>query len=197
MYNCIVLSNDILTKNTIEAYINESEEMTLNAIFSDSGEVLTFLKKHPIDLLFIDIDETESTFELLNNIEETIKLVFISSNPSFALNAFKFLTIDYLLKPISEARFIKTIEKVKYMTFSLDINERVSELSFHKILMIQSGQKKWKVPSQSIILIESIGEYVKVYCTNQLIVSLGALRDFMTTFPEKSLFGFINRMWFL
>lgn len=73
------------------------------------------LSKVNPDLIFVDVRlGSETIFELLDNIEyQNYKIVFTTAFANFALQAFKYEALDYLLKPYSPKAVIKVIERVK------------------------------------------------------------------------------------
>lgn len=66
------------------------------------------------DLVFLDVQMPKLTgFEMLEVIDNIPQIIFSTAYDEFALKAFEFGAVDYLLKPYSQARFAKALEKVK------------------------------------------------------------------------------------
>jgi two-component system LytT family response regulator len=87
-------------------------------VIDDAASVVEALKKikdlQP-DLLFLDVQLPDGTgfdiLELLPNLK--FNIIFVSAFDKYAINAFKFSAIDYLLKPVEPDLLIKAIEKSK------------------------------------------------------------------------------------
>lgn len=83
--------------------------------FSSSMKAFDYLKSNDIDLLFLDIEMPfMNGFELLSKLDEiNFSLVFVTAYNQFAINAFKFNAVDYLVKPINVEELKAVVEKVE------------------------------------------------------------------------------------
>ena len=186
MYRFVIIDRDQSTIEVIKKIIAKDNEFLLLGIYRDLSDASTYLRfhKNEVDYILMGVYlHSLKNYEFLNSLEDSCKIIFFISEPEFALTAFNFNTIDLLLKPISEERFNKSIEKIKSWT---RIKESINNIGLsHKNITITSGQKKWKIQTDSIVFAESIGEYIKIWCTNQTIIALGALKDFYSLLPPK------------
>ena len=83
---------------------------------SSASEARKFLKSGEIDLMFLDIEMPNgSGFDLLESLDEPIdfKIIFITAYHEYALRAFKFSAVDYLLKPINYEELKQAVSKVR------------------------------------------------------------------------------------
>jgi len=73
------------------------------------------LKEHTPDVLFLDIQMQDGTgFDLLEILPEiNFKIIFTTASDAFAIRAFKFSAVDYLLKPVDPEELVAAVEKVK------------------------------------------------------------------------------------
>ena len=85
------------------------------AEFSNAIDGIKFLNKQTVDVIFLDIHMPGfSGFDFVQTLKNPPKIVLITSDTKFAIDAYEYLSIvDYLVKPITEERFRKSIEKVK------------------------------------------------------------------------------------
>ncbi|MBD81009.1 MAG: DNA-binding response regulator [Crocinitomicaceae bacterium] len=76
---------------------------------------LEVLNKYHPDLIFLDVRLGDgSGFDLLKNMQsKSIKIVFVTAYDQYAIKAFKFNAIDYLLKPVSEQDLVRSIKRAK------------------------------------------------------------------------------------
>jgi len=111
--NCIIVDDDKLSRKIIEEFVNKTESLTLMDSFVNAVDAANYLKKKDgVDLIFLDIEMPEMTgIEFLNSIENPPQVVVISSKEKYALNAFEYDVVDYLLKPVSYSRFFKAIDR--------------------------------------------------------------------------------------
>ncbi len=112
----IVVDDEAKSRNTlissIKTYTPEIE------VVDDAASVVEALKKireHQPDLLFLDVQLPDgSGFDILELLPKlNLKVIFVSAYDKYAINAFKFSAIDYLLKPIEPELLIKAVEKSK------------------------------------------------------------------------------------
>jgi DNA-binding LytR/AlgR family response regulator len=155
--NCIIVDDDKLSCKIVEEYVNKSSTLTLIGIYSDSVEARNILtKRHDIDLIFLDIEMPEMNgFDFINSLEFPPNIVIISAAEEYALKAFDFNVVDYLLKPITYGRFCKAIDKTaRYFT-----RKEVSNTGDEEIF-IKKGSSLVKLKLRDIIYIEALENYV-------------------------------------
>ena len=101
--NCIIVDDDILTCKILEGYVSKSTSLNLAGVFSDSvaaRDVLT--KRKDIDLVILDIQMPEMNgFDFIRSLDFPPNIIIVSSAEEFALKAFDFNVVDYLLKPVT------------------------------------------------------------------------------------------------
>lgn len=118
-YNAYAYLQTMLRKLMPEAEILgqiESVEDTVNWFNTNA---------HP-DLVFLDIQLSDGkSFEIFNHIQINAPIIFTTAYDQFALDAFKYNSIDYLLKPIHQDDLAKSLEKYRKQHFSFDV--RMSE----------------------------------------------------------------------
>jgi len=132
------------------------------------------LKKTTPDLLFLDIQMQDgSGFDLLEILPEIkFKLIFTTASDAFAIRAFKFSAIDYLLKPIDPDELMAAVKKA---TENLEDNSRnvaallenVKEKSTPKRLALHTLEKIHIAETAEILRLESSGNYTTFFFTDQ------------------------------
>jgi DNA-binding LytR/AlgR family response regulator len=155
--NCIIVDDDKLSCKVIEGYVNKYSTLNLIGSYSDSIEARNILtRRHDIDLIFLDIMMPEMNgFDFIGSLESPPNIIIISSAEEHALRAFDFNVVDYLLKPISYARFCKAIDKVeRYYT------KREVPNSGDEEIFIKSGSSLVKLKLRDIIYVEALENYV-------------------------------------
>ncbi|MBK8501829.1 MAG: response regulator transcription factor [Saprospiraceae bacterium] len=121
------LQNRLLLKYLLKRYTPE-----VTSIFETDniGEARDVLSKGDIRILFLDIHlKGENGFSLLDSItEQSCEIIFVTADRSFAVKAFKYSALDYLIKPIDESEFKQSILKAvkKINRDSLDSQQQLS-----------------------------------------------------------------------
>lgn len=113
MINCLLIDDDKVSRVLLEKYISKSGFFNLIATFDNAIDASMYLQNEKkIDLIFLDIEMPEmSGVEFLKNVENLPMIIVISAKEKYAIEAIEFNVIDYLLKPVPFARFLKAANK--------------------------------------------------------------------------------------
>jgi DNA-binding LytR/AlgR family response regulator len=155
--NCIIVDDDILTCKILEGYVSKFTSLNLMGTFSDSVEARDVLtNRHDIDLVILDIMMPKmSGFDFIRSLESPPNIIIVSSAEEFAIKAFDFNVVDYLLKPVTYGRFCKAIDKtIRYFSRKEVINKTDEEI------FIKKGSSLVKLKLTEIIFIEALENYV-------------------------------------
>ena len=155
--NCIIVDDDLITCKILEGYVSKSTSLNLIGTFSDSvaaRDIMT--KRKDIDLIFLDIQMPEMNgVDFIRSLDFPPNIIIVSSAEEFALKAFDFNVVDYLLKPVSYGRFCKAIDKtIRYFTRKEITNSGDEEI------FIKKGSSLVKLKLTEIIYIEALENYV-------------------------------------
>ncbi len=155
--NCIIVDDDKMSCKLLEGYVNKSSSLNLIGTYSDSiaaRNVITDRKD--IDLIILDIEMPElNGFDFIGSLDVPPNIIIVTSGEDYALKAFDFNVVDYLLKPISYGRFCKAIDKtIRYYS-----RKEVSNTGDEEIF-IKKGSSLVKLKLKDIIYIEALENYV-------------------------------------
>lgn len=156
----------------IKIYCSEIE------IIGEADSVLTglqLIKQEQPDLIFLDIKMKDGTgFDLLNRVSnKEFAIVFLTAYDEYAIKAFKFSAIDYLLKPLDPDDLIKTLNKVsKYLNFEKQqlsqlINNLNSIKKESKKMVLKTMESIFLINIPDIIRCEATGNYTRFILKNQ------------------------------
>jgi DNA-binding LytR/AlgR family response regulator len=161
--NCIIVDDDILTCKILEGYVSKSTALNLVGTFSDSIEARDVLsKRQDIDLVILDIQMPNMDgFDFIRSLDFPPNIILISSAEEFALKAFDFNVVDFLLKPVTYGRFCKAIDKtIRYFS------RKESAPSGDEEIFIKKGSSLVKLKLTEIIYIEALENYVTLNTNN-------------------------------
>lgn len=90
-------------------------EMAVQEIFATVKETVIYLQgNRTVDLLFLDIELADGIgLEILTQVNRSIPVIFTTAYEEYALEAFQYLSVDYLLKPIKKMALERSIEKYR------------------------------------------------------------------------------------
>jgi DNA-binding LytR/AlgR family response regulator len=155
--NCIIIDDDTLSCRIFEEYVNKSSALTLIGSFNNSIEARNVItNRKDVDLLILDIQMPEMNgFDFMGSLDFHPNIIIVSSAEEYALKAFDFNVVDYLLKPVTYGRFCKAIDKtIRYYTRKEATNTDDEEI------FIKKGSSLVKLKLREIIYIEALENYV-------------------------------------
>jgi DNA-binding LytR/AlgR family response regulator len=111
--NCIAIEDEPLALKKIEEFIGQIDYLNLLGSFDNAVDAIGFLKTNPVDLIFLDIRMKKlSGIQFLESLQIKPKVIITSAYDEFALKGYELDVADYLLKPFSFERFVKSVDKV-------------------------------------------------------------------------------------
>jgi two-component system LytT family response regulator len=125
------------------------------------ADAIDWLNAHPMpDLFFMDIHLADDlSFELFRKVKITAPVIFTTAYDQYAIRAFKYNGIDYLLKPIQQADLKRALDKVKQFTHQ-------PQLNLEEIALLVSAAKEKKVFRERFLIPQ--GEQLKLIATTQV-----------------------------
>ena len=176
---CIIVDDEYPARALLEDYVGRIPYLDLVATCKNTEEAKAYLRSHPVDLMFMDIQmpgEKGTTF--LRSLENKPLAIMTTAYSDYALEGYELEVVDYLVKPISFERFMKATEKA-YSRFKS--NSALVEPSY---IYLKADHKVHKVDVAEIIYIEGAREYVIFHLVSGKIMSLEALKNLEETLPE-------------
>ncbi len=155
--NCIIVDDDKMTCKILEGYVSKSSSLNLVGSFSDSVAARNIItERKDIDLVILDIEMPEMDgFDFIVSLDSPPNIIIVSSAEQYAVKAFDFNVVDYLLKPVTYGRFIKAIDKtIRYYSRKEVTNTGDEEI------FIKKGSSLVKLKLKDIIFIEALENYV-------------------------------------
>ncbi len=171
------------------------------AIIAEADSVKTgqeAIRQYLPDLVFLDVEMADGTgFDLLQGLLPIrFKVIFITAYQEFAIKAFRFSAIDFLLKPIDPEDLVEAVRKAEE-TMSKDL----LEMQFHNLfsnmersknnqkLILKTSEKIYSVNVQDIVRCESEKNYSTFYLLNgqKLLVST-TLKEYETMLVPMGFF---------
>ncbi len=175
---------------------------------ADSGEAaVAAIKRHEPDLVFLDVQmpglDGFAVIRALHTAKINLpRVIFITAHDRFALRAFEVHAFDYLLKPVSEARFRDALQRARVQQeqstdgFSARVQAMLEQLqrekSFVERMLVQEDSRSIFVTVKEIFWVEADRNYLLLHCgkkTHTLRSTLDALQDAL----DPKLFVRINR----
>lgn len=161
--NCIIIDDDELSRRVVEEFIGRTDFLNLTHSFSNPVEAINYIKQgEEVHLIFLDVEMPEMTgIEFLNSLSHPPQVIIVSSKEKYAIQAFDYSVTDYLLKPITYARFFKAASKA-YELF----NKGRSLTDTDKEIFIKKNSSLVRIKYNDILWVEALENYVVINTTN-------------------------------
>ena len=187
MIKCIAIDDEPLALKQIASYVEKTPFLELKKVFESPIDTLSYLQNNQIDLMFVDINMPDlNGMDFVKSIENPPKIIFTTAYSEYALEGFKVDALDYLLKPIDYATFLKASNKAKKW-FDLQNLKPEQINSNEDFLFIKSEYKILKVKLKDIKYIEGMREYVRIHLTNEKpIMTLLSMKVVAQQLPSNS-----------
>jgi DNA-binding LytR/AlgR family response regulator len=183
MIRCIAIDDEPLALKQIAGYIKKTPFLELVGQYESALKTIEALENSRVDLMYVDINMPDlSGMDFVKTLENPPMVVFVTAYSEYALEGFRANAIDYLLKPISSADFLKSANKVRSL---IDTRHYLSdEIKSNKdFLFIKSDYKLLRINFDDIKYIEGMSEYIRIHLTNSkpvmTLMSMKSVEDIL------------------
>ncbi|MFY0604317.1 MAG: LytTR family transcriptional regulator DNA-binding domain-containing protein [Flavobacteriaceae bacterium] len=192
LFKTIIIDDERLAREEVKRALNNFKEFEVIGEASYVDEAITLIEELEPDLIFLDIHMPEkSGFDLLEELTTVPGVVFTTAYDQYAVKAFELNALDYLVKPLREERFVKTVDKVRQELIAhKEITSTV--LPMHQKIFIKDGEKCHFIPLTEIHFIESLENYARLYFGNEKAMIKRSLNTLAEKLDPKFFFR-VNR----
>jgi DNA-binding LytR/AlgR family response regulator len=163
MIKCIIVDDEKLAREVLSVLILKSDKLVLLEQFSNAIDAIKYLNANKVDLVFLDIHMPNfSGFDFVQTIKDPPKVILVTVDKNFALEAFNYNCIsDYLIKPLVEERFNKAINRIsiKREKSLVPLNSNDSSV---KEIYVNIDKRLIKIDTSSINFIQANGDYILI-----------------------------------
>ncbi|MBS4220331.1 response regulator transcription factor [Bacillus sp. FJAT-49711] len=112
----VIIDDEVAMHLIMKRMLGKINNVEIIGSFNDTIPAFSFLQNNKVDVVFIDISMPwENGIDFARRLRERdlqIKLIFITSHKEYALPAFDVYAYDYIVKPLSQERLAKTLERI-------------------------------------------------------------------------------------
>ncbi len=170
-------------------YVKKVPSLNLIEAFSNPLAAMETLRSASIDILFLDVQMPEITgISLLKILKKRPLVVLTTAYSQYALEGYELDVADYLLKPITFERFLKSVDKITQRLEAVPgippspVEQSSSSSPF---IFVKDGTKLVKVKLDEILYIEGLKDYVTIHTSHQKIVTLQRLKTLEEQLPAN------------
>ena len=172
--NCVIIDDEPLARKGLKEYIADVDFLQLAGEFDNPVKAMDLLAKSDVHLLFLDIQMPKITgLDFLKTLQHAPPVIFTTAFPQFALEGFELNALDYLIKPISFDRFLKSAMRAKefYEVRQKNNTEVAASTATAEYFFIKSDNKLVKIAYDDILFAEALQNYVVIHTTDKKYIT--------------------------
>jgi two-component system LytT family response regulator len=182
---CLSIDDEPLALQQIGAYIEKTPFLEAVALCQSAFEALKYLSDNEVDLMFVDINMPDlNGMDFVKSLTQKPKIIFTTAYSEYAMEGFQVDAVDYILKPISYAVFLKAANKAKTW-FELNRKQTETIQTTTDCIFVKSEYKLIRIHLSEIKYIESSNEYIQIHLINdEPITTLIRLKTIEEQLPK-------------
>lgn len=191
-YTCLIVDDEPFARKLMEQYVAKVPYLELVQSCASPLTAIEVLQQKHVDILFLDINMPEITgLSLLKILKKKPLVVLTTAYSEYALEGYELDVADYLLKPITLERFLRSVEKVTSRLQGTPTpvigTQPVAAESEAKLpyLFVKDGTRLVKILVNDILYIEGLKDYVGICTKDKKIVTLQTMKALETQLPEN------------
>lgn len=192
MIKAIIIDDEPLARVVISEYLQAHSDIEIIAECGDGFEGAKMIQRTRPDLVFLDIQMPKLTgLEMLEILDEMPNIIFTTAFDDYAIKAFEKNAIDYLLKPISKARFEQALTKFKNSypnNEATQVSKKLATIREDEILerlVVKNGSQIKIIPMQHVTFLEAYDDYVKIHTKDGMFLKNKTMRSFEQQLDPK------------
>ncbi|MDR0262525.1 MAG: response regulator [Sphingobacterium sp.] len=183
---CAIVDDEPFARKGIASYIEKIDFLKLVAECEDAIELSQYLRLHPLDLIFLDIEMPEiSGLDYIASLSNPPKIIVVSAYEKYALRGYELDVVDYLLKPVPFERFFKAANRAFDVLSSGAPSAGLLAASPDAHIFLKVDKQLKKIFLHDILFVQSMGNYVIVQTIDSQEVTYCSLQQMMSTLPAQ------------
>lgn len=180
---CLIVDDNKIARIAMKKLAEQVPSLEIVKECCNAIEAFHELREQPVDLLLLDIEMPGMTgLELTKNLGENSPLIiFTTSNKDYAVEAFELNVVDYLIKPVTAARFLKAIQRAQEI---MEVN-KIADVSDKEFMFIKDNGVLTKLNINDILYLEAKGDYVRVHTQQKFLLLHTTLKSVEDKLPSN------------
>lgn len=182
----IIVEDEELSRELIKNFLKDQPDIQIIRECENGFEGIKAINELNPDLVFLDIQMPKlNGFEMLELIDPSPEIIFITAHNEYAIRAFEMNAVDYLLKPYSKDRLLNAIDKARQRILTgQGTQEKVNRLiqqpltDYLERIVVKSGSKIRVIPVDRIVYLEAQDDYVMIYTDEGKYLKKGTMKYF-------------------
>lgn len=185
--NCLIVDDNKIARTTMKQLASQVKDLVVSGECSTAMEAYNLLLEQPVDLLLLDIEMPGMTgLELTKNLgQKRPVIIFTTSRKEYAVEAFELNVADYIVKPVTPARFIQAIDRAREVLAS---NAEQVKMEDDEFIFIRDSNIVRRLKIDDILYAEAMGDYVKLYSAGKFYAIHSTLKAVEERLPAGKFF---------
>ncbi|MDQ1139387.1 LytR/AlgR family response regulator transcription factor [Pedobacter agri] len=191
LYKCIIVDDNEIERDALEMHLKKISSLQIIKVCTSGVEAAEVLSNTEIDIVFSDIDMPElSGMALLKITKNKPLFIFITSHSEYAVESYDLDAIDFIVKPATFERILKAANKaIEYLELKKQISVEGNEQAEIRkenedFFYFRETKGITKLKYSDVIYIESMGDFSKLFTSNDKHVILVSLKNLEKQLPE-------------
>jgi two-component system, LytTR family, response regulator len=184
---CLIVDDEPLAQQVMEEFAGRVPFLEVAGKCSSATEAIEILRTKTIDLILLDIHMPRlSGLDFISSLSNPPQFILVTAYSEYALQGFNVNATDYLMKPVPFERFLKAVTKAyELYTLRLKPGQDKGNAS-DRFMLVKSGYQTVKILYDSILYIEGLKDYVKIYTEGKKpVLSLLTMKGLAETLPAS------------
>jgi two-component system, LytTR family, response regulator len=183
---CIAIDDEPFALGIIADYCARVPFLQLEKTFSSGIEAINYLKRNPVDLVFLDIEMRDiNGLQVMEIVKPMPMVILTTAYEQYALKSYEYSVLDYLLKPISFDRFLKATTKALEKTPASDVSSNNNQKTSSDFIFVKSGYSTVKINFADIYYIEGQRDYLLIRTEKEKIMTLQSFKQLEEVLPAS------------
>jgi DNA-binding LytR/AlgR family response regulator len=160
--NCLIVDDNKIARTTMKQLASQIKDIVVAGECANAMDAYNLLQGQPVDLILLDIEMPGMTgLELTKNLgNKRPVIIFTTSKKEYAAEAFELNVADYIVKPVTPARFIQAIDKAREI---IESNAEEFKMNDDEFIFFRDSNIVRRLKLDDILFAEAMGDYVKLY----------------------------------
>ena len=183
--NCLIVDDNKIARITMRQLAGSIKEINVVGECANAMDAYNILQEQKTDLVLLDIEMPGMTgLELVKNLgKKKPVVIFTTSKKDYAVEAFELNVADYIVKPITPARFILAIDRAKEI---LQSNTEDVKFKDDEVVFIRDSNIVKRLKIDEILYAEAMGDYVKLFTPQRFFAIHATLKKVEERLPVSN-----------
>ncbi len=188
MIRCIIVDDKPLAIDILKEYASKISFLELVHVTQNPLNALEYIRSHPVDLVFLDIQMPElNGIQFMKILNGACKVILTTAYSEYALEGYEHDVTDYLLKPVSFERFYRAAEKARKVIDAATVATVPENAAIENHgLFVKTEYKIQRIEFASILYVEARQNYVVIVTTGGQVMSLQSIKSIEEKLPGNT-----------